>query len=94
MTTHSTAKLVRSVTEHDHVRGSATARLTLLEYGDYECPYCGEAYPVVEALRLWGGDNLRFVFRHFPLTQVHPFAEPAAESAEAAGAARQVLGDA
>jgi protein-disulfide isomerase len=74
------------VNEHDHVRGPATALVTLLEYGDYECSYCGLAYPVVEQLREWAGDKLRFVFRHFPLTQVHPFAEPAAETAEAAGA--------
>ena len=87
MSTHSTARLVRSVSDRDHVRGPATALVTLLEYGDYECPYCGAAHPVVEALRQWAGDNLRFVFRHFPLTQAHPFAEPAAESAEAAGGA-------
>jgi len=86
MSTHSTARLARSVSEHDHIRGPATARVTLLEYGDYQCPYCGEAHLVVEALRERGADNLRFVFRHFPLTQVHPFAEPAAESAEAADA--------
>jgi len=86
MSTHSTARLVRSVTEHDHVRGPATALVTLLEYGDYQCSFCGEAYPVVEQLRQWAGENMRFVFRHFPLTQAHPFAEPAAEAAEAAGA--------
>ena len=86
MSTHPTARLVRSVTEHDHVRGPATALVTLLEYGDYQCPYCGAAYPVVEQLREWAGDKMRFVFRHFPLTQMHPFAEPAAEAAEAAGA--------
>ena len=57
-----------------------------MEYGDYECPYCGEAYPVVEELQRVLGDRLRFVFRHFPLTKMHPHALGAAEAAEAAGA--------
>jgi protein-disulfide isomerase len=74
------------VSERDHLRGAATALVTLVEYGDYECPFCGEAYPVVEELLRRLEDDLRFVFRHFPLTQVHPHAEPAAEAAEAAGA--------
>jgi protein-disulfide isomerase len=84
MSTHSTARLVRPVNEHDHVRGPANALVTLLEYGDYQCSFCGEAYPIVEEVREWAGDNLRFVFRHFPLSQVHPYAELAAEAAEAA----------
>jgi protein-disulfide isomerase len=62
------------------------APLTLLEYGDYECPYCGAAYPIVEEVRERLGPRLRFVYRHFPLTNVHPHAEPAAEAAEVAGA--------
>jgi protein-disulfide isomerase len=74
------------VSERDHIRGPATALVTLVEYGDYQCPYCGQAYPIVEALREHFGRQLRFVFRHFPLTQMHPHAEPAAEAAEAAGA--------
>ncbi|HEX4146575.1 MAG TPA: DsbA family protein [Pirellulales bacterium] len=86
MSTHSTARLVQSVHERDHVWGPATAAVTLLEYGDYECPYCGTAFGVVEELQAWAGENMRFVFRHFPLTQIHLFAEPAAEAAEAAGA--------
>jgi protein-disulfide isomerase len=53
--------------------------VTLLEYGDYECPYCGAAYPIVEEVRQQLGDGLRFVFRHFPLTEMHPHAEHAAE---------------
>jgi protein-disulfide isomerase len=86
MSTHSIARLARPVGQHDHIRGSATAPVTLVEYGDYECPYCGAAQAVVEELRQWAGDGLRFVFRHFPLTQIHPYAEGAAEAAEAAGA--------
>ncbi len=68
----------------DHVRGTATAALTVVEYGDYQCPYCGEAYAIVEALRSALGDDLRFVFRNLPLVQVHPHAQAAAELAEAA----------
>jgi protein-disulfide isomerase len=86
MNRHSTASLTRAVSEHDHIRGPATALVTLLEYGDYECPYCGTAYPVVEELRKSLGDRMRFVFRHFPLSQIHENAMSAAESAEAAGA--------
>ena len=74
------------VTQHDHIRGSANAPVTLVEYGDYECPGCGAAFPIVELVRERFGTKLRFVFRHFPLTQVHPNAEPAAESAEFGGA--------
>src|SRR5260221_8486988 len=82
----SMAKLAVPVNAQDHIRGNPNAPLTLLEYGDYQCPYCGAAYPVVEQVRQHFGDRLRFVFRHFPLTQVHPAAESAAEAAEAAGA--------
>jgi NhaA family Na+:H+ antiporter len=70
----------------DHVRGNADAPVTLVEYGDFQCPYCGEAYPVVEQLRRRFGDQLRFVFRHMPLPDLHPRAPFAAEAAEAAGA--------
>ena len=86
MTTHTTSRLVLPVNERDHIRGPATALVSLVEYGDYECPYCGEAYAVVEELRRVLGDRLRFVFRHFPLAQIHPHAQGAAEAAEAAGA--------
>ena len=74
------------VTRHDHIRGPANAPVTLVEYGDYECPGCGAAHPIVKLVLKHFGRRLRFVFRHFPLTQVHPNAEPAAESAEFAGA--------
>jgi protein-disulfide isomerase len=65
----------------DHVRGSGRARVTLVEYGDFECPYCGVAYPMVKALEQRYPDDLRVVFRSFPLLQ-HPHAEAAAEAAE------------
>ena len=69
----------------DHVSGSPNAPVTLVEYGDYECPHCGAAFPIVENIRRRLGDRLQFVYRHFPLTQSHPHAEHAAEIAEAAG---------
>jgi protein-disulfide isomerase len=79
-------RLTVPVSARDHLIGSPDAPLQLLEYGDYECPYCGAAYPeVVKVLRIVG-DDLLFAFRHFPLTQIHPHAGPAAEAAEAAGA--------
>ena len=70
----------------DHIRGPVNAPVTLVEYGDYECPYCGAAHVVVNELLARSGDDLRFVFRNFPLTNIHPHAELAAEAAEAAGA--------
>lgn len=86
MTTPMQSRLIKPVTESDHIRGPKTALVTLLEYGDYQCPFCGRAHPIVEALRESMGDRMRFVFRNFPLTQIHPHAQRAAESAEAAGA--------
>jgi protein-disulfide isomerase len=68
----------------DHIQGPDTAPITLVEYGDYECPYCGQAYPIIKQIQGYFQDNLRFVFRNFPLTQVHPHAQKAAEAAEAA----------
>ena len=79
-------RLDRPVDDRDHVLGPATAPVTLVEYGDYECPYCGRLHPVIAVLRKRLGDRLRFVFRHFPLDSVHPHARRAAEAAEAAGA--------
>jgi protein-disulfide isomerase len=84
--TTATAKLTPPVGAHDHVQGSAHAQVTLVEYGDYECPYCGEAYPLVKALQRHFKDKLRLVFRNFPLSEAHPHAAHAAQAAEAAAA--------
>ena len=70
----------------DHVQGPADAAVTLVQYGDYECPYCGEAYPIVKEVQGRMGERLRFVFRNFPIATSHPHAEQAAEAAEAADA--------
>jgi protein-disulfide isomerase len=70
--------------ERDHVQGPAEAPVTLLEYGDYECPYCGAAYPIIKEVQARTGERLRFVFRNFPISTSHPHAEQAAEAAEAA----------
>ena len=72
--------------EHDHIEGPANASLTLVEYGDYQCPYCGAAYPEVKKVQKELDSALRFVFRNFPLTNIHEFATNAAETAEAASA--------
>ena len=70
----------------DHTQGPEAASVTLVEYGTLECPNCAQAYPAVKILRKHFGEYIRFVFRHFPLREVHPHAELAAEAAEAAGA--------
>ena len=72
--------------ERDHIQGAADAAVTLVEYGDYECPYCGAAYPIVKEVQARMGERLRFVFRNFPIATSHPHAEQAAEAAEAAAA--------
>ena len=72
--------------DRDHIQGPADAAVTLVEYGDYECPYCGAAYPIVKELQDRMGDRLRFVFRNFPISTSHPHAEQAAEAAEASAA--------
>ena len=74
------------VTPADHVDGPNDAPVTMVEYGHYECPLCGLAFPNVKLAQKRFGNKLRFVFRHFPLTEAHPFAETAAEAAEYAGA--------
>jgi protein-disulfide isomerase len=74
------------VGERDHTIGPSNAPVTLLEYGDYECPYCGAAHPIVKEVRRRLGNGLRFAFRHFPLARIHPHAERAAEAAEATAA--------
>jgi protein-disulfide isomerase len=80
------SRLTTPVSESDHRSGPDDAPVTLVEYGDFECPACGAAYPIVEGVRKMMGARLRFVFRHFPLTQIHAHAMHAAEAAEAAGA--------
>jgi len=80
------AELRVPVSAADHIRGGADGRVVLVEYGDYECPYCRAAHVEVLKLGRHFGDDLTYVFRHFPLTEIHPFAEPAAETAEFAGA--------
>jgi protein-disulfide isomerase len=79
------ARLAVPVGVDDHVLGSEDARLTLVEYGDYECPYCAQALLVVRELRQTFGGDLRYVFRNMPLADLHPHAERAAEAAEAVG---------
>ena len=79
------AVLTVPVGEDDHAQGLATAPVTLVEYGDFECPHCGRAHPIVQAVQRRMGNRLRFVYRHFPLTEIHPHAQHAAETAEAAG---------
>jgi protein-disulfide isomerase len=73
----------------DHIRGPANAPISLVEYGDYECPFCGAAHVIVTAIMDRMEGDLQYVFRHFPLTTIHPRAEQAAEAAEAAGAQRK-----
>jgi protein-disulfide isomerase len=86
-TTQWEAVLTMPVAEdRDHIQGEADAPVTLVQYGDYECPYCGAAYPIIKQVQARMGPRLRFVFRNFPITTSHPHAERAAEAAEAAGA--------
>ena len=77
-------QLTQLVSERDHAQGLADAPVTLVEYGDYQCPFCGAAYPIVKLLQETLEKKLRFVFRNFPLTEAHPYALLAAEAAEAA----------
>ena len=77
------------VNDTDHIEGGPDAAVTVVEYGDYQCPYCGEAYPVVKELARRYGDRLAIVFRHFPLTEAHPEAFNAALVAEFAGSLGQ-----
>src|ERR1041385_2441089 len=74
--------LTLPVGERDHVQGSADAPVTLVEYGDYQCPYCGRAYPIVKAVQNHFGTRLRVVFRNFPLSEIHQHAAPAEAAAE------------
>jgi protein-disulfide isomerase len=77
------------VSDKDHRQGDPDAPCTLVEYGDYQCPSCGSAYPIVKRVQKHFGKRLLFVFRNFPLSEMHPYAEPAAEAAEFAAAHRK-----
>jgi protein-disulfide isomerase len=81
----SAGQLTPPVGAQDHAIGADDAPVTLVEYGDYECPYCGMAHPVVKEVQRVLGNQLRFVFRNFPLAEAHPHARFAAQAAEAAG---------
>ena len=80
----SAGRLTPPVSERDHADGPESAPLTLVEYGDYECPHCGRAYPIIKAVQQELGTELRFVYRNFPLSEAHPHAQHAAEAAESA----------
>lgn len=82
-------RLTVPISKHDRIQGPINAPFNLLEYGDYECPFCGQAYPIVKAVQRSLGGQLCFAFRHFPLTNVHPHSKHAAEAAEAAGAQKR-----
>ena len=82
----SKSQLTQPDAKRDHIQGPIDAPIALLEYGDYECPYCGEAYPIIKAIQERLGERLCFAFRNFPLVNSHPHAQHAAEAAEAAGA--------
>jgi len=77
-------QLMELINSHDHSVGPANAPLELVEYGDYECPHCGHAYPIIKEIQQRLGDELRFVFRNFPLARIHPNAFAAAVATEAA----------
>ena len=80
------SRLQTPVDHRDHVLGPEEAPVTLVGYGDYECPFCGRAHAVIREVLRRVGDDVRFAYRHFPLSQVHPHAMLAAQAAEAAGA--------
>ena len=86
MPTHTSPKLTVPVGDRDHVKGPPDAAVTLVEYGDFECPHCRHVKPIVRELKARFGDRMRYVYRHFPITSQHPNAQLAAEAAEAAGA--------
>jgi protein-disulfide isomerase len=76
--------LIPAVNSNDHIYGNINAPLELVEYGDYECPFCGRAYPIVKSIQEKLGPDLKFIFRNFPLRKIHPNAFPAAIATEAA----------
>ncbi len=77
-------RLTAEVTDGDHIQGADGAPVTVVEYGDYQCPYCGKAQSIVKDVQGRVGDGMRYVFRHFPLTNAHAHAKQAAQAAEAA----------
>ena len=79
------SNLKPAVNSNDHIQGTATAFLELVEYGDYQCPHCGHAYPIIKKVQRQLGADLKFIFRNFPLSEIHPDAFNAAVAAEAAG---------
>ena len=79
------SKLIIQPNNEDHIQGKEKSSITLVEYGDFQCPYCKEAYPIVKEIQKIKGDILRFVFRNFPLSEIHSYALHAAYAAEAAG---------
>jgi len=79
------SRLSVSISPDDHIQGEPDAACSLVEYGDYECPSCAQIQPVIKRLQRHFGKRLSFVFRNFPLSELHPWAEPAAEAAEFAG---------
>jgi protein-disulfide isomerase len=81
-----TETLAVPVGKRDHIQGPSSAVVTLVEYGDYQCPFCGDAYPIIKSLQTHFGDRLQFVFRNFPLARIHRYAQGAAEAAEATDA--------
>ena len=86
------AKLSLAVSiKRDHIQGRSDAPVTLVEYGDYECPYCGQAYIIVKEIQKQLKNHFRFVFRNFPLTLIH-LMHNKAEAAEASGSTKKVLG--
>jgi protein-disulfide isomerase len=80
-----TQTLTLPIGDRDHAQGDVRAPITLVEYGDYECPYCGRAYPIVKRVQVHFGERLRFVYRNFPLAEIHPHALHAAVAAESVG---------
>lgn len=78
------SKLKPAVNSKDHFQGNENAAIELVEYGDYQCPHCGRAYPIIKSIQEKMGDDLKFVFRNFPLAQIHPNAVHAAIATEAA----------
>jgi protein-disulfide isomerase len=78
-------QLLRAVNSNDHIAGNDDATIELVEYGDYECPYCGMAYPIVKDIQQKLGSQVKFIFRNFPLRKIHPNAFAAAVATEAAG---------